>query len=1035
MKARTGEQLYIRSLIEVSSEVIPYFWPMRNFIHHNPLYGLEHVSFKEALSLGRGLFGARTFLPRETYRRFLKEGKLEERFLKEELRAFVRTHAPPTLSEEECFELSLNLLLHLDVSLKKRPPDLECCEGALELSQRIRTPDYVESFKRNFIGSLGKDMTLYEAFDLLLGTDLGETINELVIRACTEFLDEGQAVWSMPRRREGFYRAWRNISLRDKRLKLVGCCALGELLGGCEEPEEAVELALKLMEIPKELWEHYFPLELAKLHGWAGFIRWRGHAKEYYWQRRYPADLVDFLAVRLTVALSLLKDAGKRFGIEPTFSGLCSFVNDRPEEAFLRYELFSNRVLPAFADELQEALEHGDSEEIGKLCAGYVKAKATEEAKARAVFLMKLFKSSALQDRLMEMEEEEVNGLLEFFRLLEEEEGYLWLKAHERSKMENLVKGISPSSVGTESRPFAQALFCIDVRSERFRRNLESLGSYETYGIAGFFGVPISFIELGKGHETYLCPVLIKPKNVVIELSKDAQEEKGKLWHLIKEILHDLKYNVLTPYITVEAIGLLFGFDMVGKTLFPLSYSRFREKMEGSKGDTRLVIDKLSKEEAVSIVRTLQMEIIKKAYKRELALEVGQGVLELTRAVALEEAELEALVKELGLDRERLRAFVEELRQSYKVDKGYTRIHVEKLAKVGFTLEEQVHFVEKALKMIGLTENFGKFVLVLGHGSKSDNNPYESALDCGACGGDHGAVNARVFCLMANNPRVRRKLKERGIEIPEDTHFLAGEHNTTTDGVELLDTDLVPATHRILLDKVREDLLRAGEQTAYERCKELPMSRCTQPGKALKEVLRNSVDWTQVRPEWGLSGNYAFVIGRRDITKELNLKGRVFLHSYDYRIDPKGFYLENILSGPLVVGEWINMEHYFSAVDNEHLGSGSKIYHNVVGRFGVMSGNLSDLRTGLPAQTVLKGDMPHHEPVRLITLIEAPLELVKRVLMMVPKVRELVHNGWINLVVLDPERGDFFLFSEGAWRRFNDEEYQPLQDEEGGDNS
>jgi len=149
------------------------------------------------------------------------------------------------------------------------------------------------------------------------------------------------------------------------------------------------------------------------------------------------------------------------------------------------------------------------------------------------------------------------------------------------------------------------------------------------------------------------------------------------------------------------------------------------------------------------------------------------------------------------------------------------------------------------------------------------------------------------------------------------------------------------------------------------------------------------------------------------------MRGRVFLNSYDYLCDRKGRLLENILTGPLVVGQWISMEHYFSAVDNEHYGSGSKVYHNVAGRFGVMTGNLSDLRTGLPSQTVLKDGRPYHEPLRLLTVIEAPFEHARRAIYGIVKVRNLVHNGWIRMVVADPVTGLLHLFEDGDWQLYN----------------
>jgi uncharacterized protein YbcC (UPF0753/DUF2309 family) len=176
------------------------------------------------------------------------------------------------------------------------------------------------------------------------------------------------------------------------------------------------------------------------------------------------------------------------------------------------------------------------------------------------------------------------------------------------------------------------------------------------------------------------------------------------------------------------------------------------------------------------------------------------------------------------------------------------------------------------------------------------------------------------------------------------------------------------------------------------------------------------MDWSQVRPEWGLSQNAYFIIGRRSLTQELVLEGRAFLHSYDYRVDPRRRMLENILTGPLVVGQWINMEHYFSVVDNDCFGSGSKVSHNVAGRFAVMTGNISDLRTGLPSQTVLKDSLPYHKPIRLITVIEAPIEQAKQAIEGVVAVKNLVHNGWLRMMVIDPDTRNVSLFARGQWR-------------------
>jgi hypothetical protein len=196
------------------------------------------------------------------------------------------------------------------------------------------------------------------------------------------------------------------------------------------------------------------------------------------------------------------------------------------------------------------------------------------------------------------------------------------------------------------------------------------------------------------------------------------------------------------------------------------------------------------------------------------------------------------------------------------------------------------------------------------------------------------------------------------------------------------------------------------------------ISNLPSPENANKQAMRNAMDWSQVRPEWGLSRNVYFIIGRRSLTETNSLDGRAFLHSYDYRVDRNFRLLENILTGPLVVGQWINMEHYFSTVDNENYGSGSKVYHNVAGRFGVMTGNLSDLRTGLPAQTVLANGKPYHEPMRLITVIEAPFKHVVTAIDQVSSVRRLMNNGWIRVLIVDPETGKTHLYSKAQWREY-----------------
>jgi len=316
---------------------------------------------------------------------------------------------------------------------------------------------------------------------------------------------------------------------------------------------------------------------------------------------------------------------------------------------------------------------------------------------------------------------------------------------------------------------------------------------------------------------------------------------------------------------------------------------------------------------------------------------------------------------------------------------------------VGLTTEEKVEYAATAFDLMGW-ETFSRLVVFTGHASETANNPYDSSLDCGACAGNPGGPNARVLAKICNDYEVRAALRGRGFEIPEDTVFLAGEHNTTTDEVELYDSD-VPETHATDLDQLRADLATARENAAAERAE----SMGADGSSGVSETERRATDWAETRPEWGLAGNAGFVVGPRELTSDVDLDGRAFLHSYDWSTDPDGEALEAILTGPMVVTQWINTQYYFSTVDNAVYGSGSKVTHNPVGNVGVYQGNGGDLMTGLPLQSLMAADDdPYHQPLRLSTVIHAPVDRVNGVLAEHPELADLLDNNWLSLTVVDP---------------------------------
>jgi uncharacterized protein YbcC (UPF0753/DUF2309 family) len=1020
-----GRRLRVRSTAYVAGEPVPFFWPMRNFIHHNPLYGLEHMPFEQAVRRGAELFHARMFLPRSNYQHWQREGKVRQVTISEELtRRAQELPAVPGIDWPRWLQALMQSAHDRDAVVPGvREQDVHAAlHGKPPSTQAVDVAAQLPALKRRLHA-----LTLPEAVDALWGPRLADELDELVIKSCLDFFDEDQSSWRMPGRERGLFAAWSEIARRNARMFLRGL-HVRRILDRVRDAESAVVHVMEEMGIDADDWSAYFTRELTRLHGWTGFVRWRSSAKHYYWAQRYPADVVDLLAVRLVVGLALLQESARHRRTPVRREQLDAVLHDRGAESLLRNALHSGEVLPDWAQRIDDTLSRGGGKRCESLLQRYWPLWQAQRGQEQATTLRELAAAADATAALDALTPEDVGGLLQGLREFAPQEGMVWTLAMEAESIDRLLAQVQvPEDLPSGKRPFAQAWFCIDVRAEPIRRHLERVGDYQTFGIAGFFGVPVGFLGYGKGSESHFCPAVVTPKNLVLELPAELDPEEDDLLSTLGHVLHDLKSSVLSPYVTVEAVGMLFGLDLFGKTLAPLGYSRWRSRIDAEKPVTRLLVDKLTREHADSIIRTLQRAMIVKALHAELHIErerVDDDMIRELRETALRHREGPTrLQTAFSVPDKQEAEFIDKLREDYRVDADYANYQLVRLGRIGYSLDEQVNYVHTALTMIGLTKTFSRFVLIVGHTGQTENNPYESALDCGACGGASGLVNARVLAQMANKTEVRERLRGMGINIPDDTWFLPALHITTTDAIELFDLDLLPPRHLVYLDRLRNGLLAASKLAAAERMpKLLSEAQAIEPAQAWRLAHRQAVDWAQVRPEWGLSKNLYGIVGRRSLSEHADLEGRPFLLSYDWRCDPKGRLLENLLAAPVVVGQWINLEHFFSTVDNARMGSGSKAYHNVAGRFGVMTGNLSDLRTGLPMQTVMREGQPYHEPMRMIALIEAPLDFAGRALQSVVKVKNLVLGGWIRAIVIDPTQGyKPFVFNNGQW-----EERPPL---------
>ncbi|QDH35297.1 DUF2309 domain-containing protein [Porphyrobacter sp. YT40] len=472
--------------------------------------------------------------------------------------------------------------------------------------------------------------------------------------------------------------------------------------------------------------------------------------------------------------------------------------------------------------------------------------------------------------------------------------------AADRGHQRRLAAALEGNAAPTAARPFLQAAFCIDVRSEVFRRALEGIDpAIATIGFAGFFGLPLAHHAHGSDTLEARLPVLLNPALHTSSAGDPARDQASRIAARTARAWGRFRQAAVSSFAFVEAMGPVYAVKLVKSALGMASQPRIQP--------------------APQVIGGMSAEA--------------------------------------------------------KADTGAA-----------------------VLKAMSLTKDHGAIVLLLGHGGNVTNNPHESAYHCGACGGYTGEVSARLLALLLNDPETRAGLAARGVEVAEDTLFVAGLHDTTTDAVTLYEDSLPPARSDDLA-RVRTWLAQAARLARAERAVRLPGAR----GDSL---VARALNWAEIRPEWGLAGCAAFIAAPRSATTGRDLGGRAFLHSYDWRADEGFGTLELIITAPVVVASWISLQYYGSSVAPEMFGGGNKLIHNVVGGIGVIEGNGGSLRTGLPWQAVHDGDRLMHEPLRLSVMIEAPREEMLSVLERHPQVRALFDNGWLHLFALKDGKVD-----------------------------
>lgn len=982
----------IARLIDQGAELLPPQGPISAFAFLNTLQGLEHLPFDEGMRLGSQLYGCQPYLVEERYRTKLAMGRITDTDLQavvddllktrgaekvfgettrrelrlamlrfplrtgpaEELRWYVaetgalkkfRPEMPQEIREEflkSTREWVLGELVpNLEMKESGRPMDPRAAREVELLGDLVgrfdasRVEEWSEStweqFSLQALWRVCRDGVLrsslppraaapmYRHRDLLLartGVDPDRMVNELLIRFCAPFTDQGFADWALPNREAGFFSAFSHYYRTAGRNPARWLRGLGKELerveGGHLSPLESIHDSLARLGVPREEWGEYLTRTLLALRGWAGMLR----------QMEVRGDRVPY-----------------------------------PVPAGTTIEYMSARlILDRLAAE-QVARRHPDLK--GDL--GELKRRLTSEGGGRRRFTTEerafdLFQLAQLlgwtPHELYENEAEgwgKLEGELRSFASVDRRHAFHL--AFERNYHQRALEAFeihAELKLKPPTQPKFQAVFCIDAREESFRRHLETVcPEVQTFGLAGFFGVPVYYKGLADAHFSTLCPIVVRPKHWLVEdvilNLETSHRRRSQTRRVIGEASRNVHFGSRSfagGAILTATLGVLASFPLVARVLFP---------------------------RMTSLIRKMFRHLVQPP--------------------------------------------------------PFTRLRLERTSahpgpeenQIGFQLHEMADIGKRMLQDLGLTRNFSRLVMFIGHGSACLNNPHKSAYDCGACSGCAGGPNARALAAILNDYRVRQILSRDGINIPDTTVFVGALHNTCLDEVTCSEVELIPPSHFHDFEFARDVLAEACELNAQERCRRFQSAPLNlTPSAAKKHVEGRAEDLAQTRPEFGNATNALCFVGRRVRTRGLYLDRRSFLMSYDPLQDDRECHiLERILGAVVPVCTGINMQYFLSSVDSAGFGSGTKLPHNVTSLLGVMEGAASDLRPGLPWQGV-----EIHEPVRCLFVLETTPEGILGIMERSPGVGKILKNGWGKLAVMDPESSEITVYENGEFVPF-----------------
>lgn len=1031
-----ARRAWLRDAVKHLAHVLPAQAPIRDFVHHNTLHAFEHLPFRQAVVAAAERIGARGFLRLDEFRSFYRQGRVgredleaalrscaefeadarlppesgplrrqdvylagllhdiqpitpaELRFQIEELKSLERFHAgvvtetrrslvrAAQMSEQDAIaDLWAACLESLGIESKSAHPEELALADVTGRAAAADLDQHAHALLERILARMGEQWTLRDLLRSLTGVDLMVNLRPGLLRHLGAHLDQGLAAWHSPDRSQGFYRAWRSGLASDLTWGLVDLPGWRDMFAGLPvEASETVAQQLTALGLPEPKWPAYLERLALELPGWSGMFLWREQHPGYAGLAGIPTELIDYLAVRLVLDRAYAHGmCRRRWQIEPNLAAIRRHFQEHRAELLVRLALYNERLpehlitlargLTQHATFAIEQLTDAAWQEVAQRIEAWhssAPGSRANEASAHETAwpLFLLCQHLGICGReLRSLGSTAAQCLLQCLRRLDADSaGYVWLLAYERHYREQIFAALLANhgrgrQPESSGLPEAQLVFCMDEREEGMRRNLEEINpALETFGAAGFFGVAVNWRGLDDTTVTPLCPIVVTPSHEAREVAQTASED-------------------------VHA-------------------------------------------------RHQRRRAMRLGWKRRLYEGTRRGLLSSTAMVAAAAPAALAALTAKVLAPARIGRQAAQLRQAFDLAVP-TRVAFEAAAdsppaspqqpRFGFTDNEQADRVQGLLGTIGLTDDFSPLVVILGHGSSSQNNPHMAAYDCGACSGRHGGPNARLFAAMANRPAVRAILAGRGLHIPDTTWFVGAQNDTCANLLTWFDLDALPATHKSALVKLEAELGEASRNHARERCRRFASAPAApSPRRAHRHVVERSFDFSQARPELGHATNAAAFIGRRSMSRGAFFDRRCFLISYDPTQDPAGAILEAILLAAGPVGAGISLEYYFSTVNNQGYGCGTKVVHNLTGMFGVMEGAASDLRTGLPLQMI-----EIHEPMRLLVVVEHRTDVLDAICARQPPLQELIGNGWVQLAAKHPERAEISFFEPGrGWSRW-----------------